>query len=65
MVDGDVNIDRVKIIRVTCLEGEPSVLREGVVDLFKLYFEELYELGCDLGFQGFQSEWVRSLLHVQ
>jgi GNAT superfamily N-acetyltransferase len=47
----------VTIVRVTCDEAEPVVLREGVAQLFKLYFDELYNMGCDLGFQGFQSEW--------
>ena len=47
------------IHRVTCDDSKESPsLREGVADLFKLYFEELYDLGCDLGFQGFQSEWT-------
>mmetsp|Transcript_22591 Transcript_22591/g.34708 ORF Transcript_22591/g.34708 Transcript_22591/m.34708 type:complete len:296 (-) Transcript_22591:244-1131(-) len=46
------------IVKVTCSPTEPAALRQGVTELFKLYFDELYELGCDLGFQGFQSEWV-------
>ena len=48
------------LIGVTCdTEKDTSpILREGITDLFKLYFDELYELGCDLGFQGFQSEWT-------
>lgn len=49
--------DCVTIVRVTCDEAEPVMLREGVAQLFKLYFDELYKMGCDLGFQGFQSEW--------
>lgn len=47
-----------KIVEVRCHEDEPPALRQGVTELFKSYFEELNELGCDLGFQGFQSEWV-------
>lgn len=47
-----------KIVEVRCHEDEPPVLRQGVTELFKSYFDELKELGCDLGFQGFQSEWV-------
>ena len=47
------------IHRVTCDSSKESpILREGVAELFKLYFEELYDLGCDLGFQGFKSEWT-------
>lgn len=42
----------VNIQRVTCSNKEPIVLRQGVAELFKLYFDELFELGCDLGFQG-------------
>jgi len=48
----------VSIVRVTCSFSENPVLRKGVVELFQLYFEELLEEGCDLGFQGFQSEWI-------
>ena len=49
----------IEIIKVTCKDPtEPSALSEGVTELFQLYFKELYELGCDLGFQGFQSEWT-------
>ncbi len=50
----------IALIGVTCdSEKDASpLLREGVTDLFKLYFNELFELGCDLGFQGFQSEWT-------
>lgn len=48
----------IEIVKVTCCTTESEALREGVTELFKLYFNELYELGCDLGFQGFQSEWV-------
>lgn len=46
------------IRKVRCTDNEPIELKQGVADLFKLYFDELYELGCDLGFQGFQSEWT-------
>lgn len=46
------------IRKVTCSNNEPVVLKQAVADLFKLYFDELFELGCDLGFQGFQSEWT-------
>ena len=47
------------IQRVTCdTSKESPTLREGVAELFKLYFDELFDLGCDLGFQGFQSEWT-------
>lgn len=50
---------RIAIVGVTCSTlDKSSYLQSGVVELFKLYFEELYELGCDLGFQGFQSEWA-------
>jgi len=51
--------ETIAIVGVTCstLDKSPH-LQSGVADLFKLYFEELYELGCDLGFQGFQSEWA-------
>jgi GNAT superfamily N-acetyltransferase len=50
----------IALVGVTCDSGkDPSpILREGITDLFKLYFEELFELGCDLGFQGFQNEWI-------
>ncbi len=48
----------VKIVEVRCHEEESPLLRQGVAELFKLYFDELYELGCDLGFQGFQNEWI-------
>lgn len=48
----------IKIVPVKCDEKESSILREGVAELFKAYFDELYELGCDLGFQGFQNEWI-------
>ena len=49
----------IQIHRVTCKNPtEPRVLRDGVTELFELYFHELFDLGCDLGFQGFQSEWV-------
>lgn len=47
-----------EIVAVKCTSDEPPVLRQGVTELFKAYFDELYELGCDLGFQGFQSEWT-------
>jgi len=51
---------RIVIVGVTCQNDKDAspILKEGVTDLFKLYFDELYELGCDLGFQGFQSEWI-------
>ena len=50
----------ITLVSVTCdISKDPSpVLREGITDLFKLYFDELFELGCDLGFQGFQNEWI-------
>ena len=51
----------IAIIGVTCnpsFDPSPSILKEGIQDLFKLYFDELYHLGCDLGFQGFQNEWI-------
>ncbi len=50
----------ITLVRVTCDDSkDPSpILREGITDLFKLYFDELFELGCDLGFQGFQNEWI-------
>ena len=48
----------IQIIRVTCKPSENPILREGVTELFQLYFEELLKLGCDLGFQSFQNEWV-------
>ena len=50
----------IALVGVTCnSEKDPSpILREGITDLFKLYFDELYDLGCDLGFQGFQNEWI-------
>jgi len=51
--------ETIAIVGVTCSTlDKSSHLQSGVADLFKLYFEELYELGCDLGFQGFQSEWA-------
>jgi len=50
---------QIYIVGVTCNSAiESSTLRSGVVELFKLYFDELFDLGCDLGFQGFQSEWT-------
>ena len=48
----------VSIVAVHCTDDERSYLKEGVAELFKLYFDELFKLGCDLGFQGFQSEWT-------
>ena len=50
--------DNVVIVQVKCDETESAIYREGITQLFKLYFDELYSLGCDLGFQGFHSEWV-------
>ena len=50
----------IALIGVTCnpqYDASP-ILREGISDLFQLYFDELYTLGCDLGFQGFQNEWI-------
>ena len=47
-----------KIVAVKCQNDEPIALKQGVAELFKLYFDELLELGCDLGFQGFQNEWI-------
>ena len=35
---------------------QQQILRQGVKELFQLYFDELYTMNCDLGFQGFQSE---------
>lgn len=49
---------KVEIVPVYCNNDESPLLRKGVTELFKLYFDELYRLGCDLGFQGFQSEWA-------
>ncbi len=49
---------KIEIVPVKCQDDEHPALRGGVTELFKLYFDELYELGCDLGFQGFQSEWT-------
>jgi len=52
--------EAIAIVGVTCstlLDKSPH-LQSGVAELFKLYFEELYDLGCDLGFQGFQTEWA-------
>ena len=49
---------KTEIIPVKCHEDEEPLLRAGVAELFKLYFDELFELGCDLGFQGFQNEWI-------
>eukprot|EP00540_Astrosyne_radiata_P018772 CAMPEP_0116850158 /NCGR_PEP_ID=MMETSP0418-20121206/15999_1 /TAXON_ID=1158023 /ORGANISM="Astrosyne radiata, Strain 13vi08-1A" /LENGTH=158 /DNA_ID=CAMNT_0004482013 /DNA_START=1335 /DNA_END=1811 /DNA_ORIENTATION=+ len=48
----------VSIVPVRCSEEEPPLLKQGVTELFKLYFDELFQLGCDLGFQDFQSEWI-------
>lgn len=50
----------VALIGVLCdSEKDASpIFREGIKDLFQLYFNELFDLGCDLGFQGFQSEWT-------
>lgn len=48
----------INIVPVRCSQDEPPALRQGVKELFKAYFDELYELGCDLGFQGFQNEWI-------
>jgi len=48
----------VNIVAVKCQQDDPPALKQGVAELFKLYFDELYELGCDLGFQGFQNEWI-------
>jgi len=57
-IKSDVS-ETIAIVGVTCSTADKSPnLKSGVVELFKLYFEELYELGCDLGFQGFQSEWA-------
>ena len=54
-----LDVPSFKIQRVTCdASKESPYLREGVAELFQLYFEELYDLGCDLGFQGFQTEWT-------
>jgi GNAT superfamily N-acetyltransferase len=49
---------RTQIVEVRCQADEPPALRQGVTELFKAYFDELSELGCDLGFQGFQNEWI-------
>lgn len=36
-----------------------AILQKGVIQLFQLYYEELYNVyNCDLGFQGFQNEWI-------
>ena len=51
-------VANIRIIPVKCDPSEPQALKEGVTELFKAYFDELYELGCDLGFQGFQNEWL-------
>ena len=56
MTSSDCN--NVVIVRVKCDETESTIYREGIAQLFKLYFDELYSLGCDLGFQGFHNEWV-------
>lgn len=37
-------------------QQQQQLLRQGVKELFQLYFDELYTMNCDLGFQGFQSE---------
>lgn len=47
-----------QIVRVTCQSDESLLFRQGVQELFQLYFEELRQVGCDLDFQGFQSEWT-------
>jgi GNAT superfamily N-acetyltransferase len=47
----------INIVPVKCSQDEPPALRQGVKELFKAYFDELYERGCDVGFQGFQNEW--------
>jgi len=52
------NPKNVAIFKVTCDKNENEILKLGVVDLFKLYFDELFDLGCDLGFQGFANEWI-------
>ena len=53
-----INEPKISIIRVKCSSSESPILRQGLAELFKLYFEELLHLGCDLGFQSFQNEWV-------
>jgi putative acetyltransferase len=61
MTAQDVNTNTktdIKIVAVKCKDDEPPILKQGVAELFKLYFDELYDLGCDLGFQGFQNEWI-------
>ena len=46
--------ETIAIIGVTCSTTDKSLnLKSGVVKLLELYFEELYKLGCDLGFLGF------------
>jgi GNAT superfamily N-acetyltransferase len=52
------NNHTIQIVRVTCQSEEHFLLRQGVQELFQLYFEELRQVGCDLDFQGFQSEWT-------
>jgi len=48
----------ISIVPVRCNGKEPPLLKQGVAELFQLYFDELLKLGCDLGMlQGFQSEW--------
>jgi putative acetyltransferase len=49
---------KIEVVRVTCETSENPIFRQGVTELFRLYFEELLQLGCDLGFQSFQNEWV-------